>query len=133
MRARFDPSYVKGIIEAKDQSKLYHLLSILEKNLSLPDELWLSLRLQEWSGSDRSGVWEYYEGVSTEKFAKMHQALAFFGLREIADKYSLGMAEWNNSHRCDALEKWLWSNDTGIVEAIFNLAISRKEWLYENC
>ncbi len=43
------------------------------------------------------------------------------------------MAEWNNSHRCDALEKWLWSNDTGIVEAIFNLAISRKEWLYENC
>ena len=91
------------------------------------------MQLQEWCGSDRSGVWQYYEGVDDEKFGEIHQALTRFGLREIADKYSLGMAEWKNSRRCDSLEKWLWSSETGIIEAIFTLTESQKEWLYEHC
>ena len=94
----------------------------------LPDEFWLFCRIYEWAPS-RSGVWQYYEGLSEEEFERVSRALEHFGLVEIAEKYRQGKMTWNGPNLAADLDEWLDTHQRQIHEAVFNLILLRKDCL----
>ena len=126
MGIRFASSYIDRLFTERDMAKLYHLISLMERERVLPEEFWLFSRIQEWLGSTRSGVWQYYETLSGENFNRMHQALLRFDLAEVAEKYAFGRNEWNGPDRAASLDKWIWQHDRQIESAAFDLILQRK-------
>ncbi len=129
MTVRFASSYIGRLFAERDLSGLYHLISVTGQERSLPEQLWLFCRLREWAGSTRSGIWQYYEGLSDEKFERMDRALRLFELAEIAEKYRAGKSTWDGPEHAASLDKWIDAHEQQIDDAAFGLALSQKEWL----
>jgi len=126
MAVRFANSYIERLFAERDMAKLYHLISLMERERILPEEFWLFSRIQEWLGSTRSGVWQYYDTLSDEHFERMHRDLLRFGLVEVAEKYRFGRDVWDGPDRADSLDKWIWKHDAQIESAAFDLILERK-------
>jgi hypothetical protein len=121
MRPRFAESYVENLFARKDLLGLHHLIGVVEKDRELPKQCWLFCRLLEWEGSTRSGVWQYYEGISRGEYEKVVKALDEAGLKELADKYRHGMDVWNTDDRAEDLDKWIDTNQEFIAAELMRL------------
>ena len=82
-----------------------------------------------WSGLAllRSGVWQYYEGLTVDKFARMTRALDQFRLSEIAEKYRFGHRSWSGPDQAASLDEWLDAHKQQIESAAFDLIAARKD------
>ena len=129
MTVRFSSTYIGRLFAERDLSGLYHLISVTGQERSLPEQLWLFCRLREWAGSTRSGIWQYYEGLSDEKFERINRALRLSELAEIAEKYRSGKATRDDPELAARLDKWIDAHEQQIDDAAFELASSQKEWL----
>ena len=128
MNTRFASSYVDRVFAEKELSLIYHLVSVREMARPLPDEFWLFCRIYEWAPA-RSGVWQYYEGLSDEAFIRMSQELERFGLFEIAAQYRLGRKTWNGPDRAAAVDEWLDLHAQRIHDAAFALIFDLRDCL----
>jgi hypothetical protein len=128
MVARFANSYVDRIFAERDLGAIHQLISVLDKQLALPEEFWLFSNVYAWAPT-RSGVWQYYENLPDGVFQQMSQALRRFGLVEIAEKYELGRSTWAGPDRAAALDRWLDTHAQQIHDAIFALILVRKDCL----
>ena len=128
MKARFTSAYIDRVFSEEDLGLIYHLICVRELERALPDEFWLFCRIFEWAPA-RSGVWQYYEGLTEEAFMRMNQALERFGLFEIAAQYRLGRKTWNGPDRAAAVDEWLDSQAQRIQDAAFALIVDLKDWL----
>ena len=128
MSVRFANSYVDRLFEQRDLDGLYHLISVVDKDKSLPEEFWLFCRVFEWAPA-RSGVWQYYEGLPEEKFERICRDLDRFGLIEVAEKYRLGKSTWNGPDRAASLDTWLETHAPEIHDSVFQLIVARKNCL----
>lgn len=133
MAIRFANSYINRLFVERDMTGLHHLISVLERDRSLPEEFWLFCRVLEWIGSTRSGVWQYYEGLSDEMFDRMSQALQRFGLAEIADRYRFGRTVWDGPDQAASLDEWIDKHEQQIESAVFDLILRRKDCLKDEC
>ncbi len=127
MAVRFANSYVERLFEERDMLGLYHLISVVSAERQLPEEFWLFSRLLEWVGSTRSGVWQYYEGLSEETFARMTRALKQFGPSEAVERYQFGKNLWDGPDQAASLDAWIDSHRQQIEDAAFNLIAARKD------
>jgi len=107
MVARYAKSYVDRLYETKDVFALHGVVNVVSKNRDLPEQFSLFLRFWEWCCSTRSGIWQYYESISTEEFESMAQALERFGFKELTERYRSGMASWKEPQRCKELDHWI--------------------------
>jgi hypothetical protein len=130
MTVQFANSYIDRLFVERDMTGLHHLVSVVERNHKLPEEFWLFCRLLEWVGSTRSGVWQYYEGLSQEAFDQTNQALVRFGFFEIAERYRFGRAAWSGQDQAASLDEWIDSHEKQIQNSAFDLILRRKESLY---
>lgn len=121
MAVRFANSYVEKIFAERDMLGLHHLIRVVGAERQLPEPFWLFCRLLQWAGSTRSGVWQYYEGLSDDKFTRMSRALEQFGLSEIAQKYESGRSSWNGPDQAASLDEWIDAHYRQIESAAFEL------------
>ena len=128
MVVRYANSYIDRLFAERDLISLYQVISVIGKERALPEEFWLFCRVYEWAPS-RSGVWQYYEGLSDDDFEHMAGALERFGLGEIAEKYRLGKETWNGPDRAADLDSWQEANEHQIHDSVFRLIAARKELL----
>ena len=131
MSVRFSDAYVDRLFEQRDLPGLHHLISVPGRDRDLPCELWLFCRMLEWMGSTRSGVWQYYEGVSQETFQKISGSLDKYGFAELAEKYRHGKEAWDGSERAASLDKWIDTHEVQIEEWLLDLAIRARDSLKE--
>ena len=129
MAVRFANSYVERLFAERDIFGLHHLISVVGAERQLPEEFWLFCRLLEWVGSTRSGVWQYYEGLSEDTFERMSRALEQFGLSEIAERYRFGKSSWSGPDQAASLDEWLDAHEQQIENAAFELVAARKKAL----
>jgi hypothetical protein len=128
MSVRFANSYIDRLFAEKDFAAIYHLISVVSKERSLPEEFWLFSRIYEWAPA-RSGVWQYYESLKDSDFNRISQSLDRFGLEAIAQKYREGKASWNGPTRAVDLDKWLDTHTQEIHDQIFDLIAPLKDCL----
>jgi len=127
MAVRFARSYVDRLFAERDILGLHHLISVVGAERELPEEFWLFNRLLEWVGSTRSGVWQYYETVSVDTFAKMNRGLQRFGLSEIAERYNYGKTARDGPDQASSLDRWIDPNRPQMESAAFGLIAARRE------
>lgn len=130
MTVCFGSSYVDKLFVERDMLGLHHLISVVAAERQLSEPFWLFCRLLEWSGSARSGVWQYYETLPEAMLVRMSRALDQAGLPEIALKFQLGRDSWNGSDKAADLDAWLDANEQQIHCAAFELIATRKNELY---
>lgn len=128
MGVRFSNSYIDRLFYERDMPGLYHLINIVNRDRELPEEFWLFCQVYEWAPS-RSGIWQYYEGLSQEKFEQMSHALERFGLIDVAEKYRLGKTIWKDADRGASLDAWLDGHQQDIYNTIFRLIEPYKDYL----
>jgi hypothetical protein len=126
MPVRFASSYVDRLFAERNMVGLHHLISVIEPDRALPDEFWLFCRLLEWVGSTRSGVWQYYEGLSEQTYDRMSHALDRFGLDQIAERYRFGRTAWSGPDQAASLDEWIDEHEAEIESAALDL-ISRQK------
>ena len=126
MITRFAKSYVDRLFTERDILGLYHFFSVLGEQHQLPEECWLFCRLLEWTGSTRSGVWQYYDTISADTFERVILELERFRLSDIAEKYRSGS---NISEETSKLDKWIDAHEAEIYNAALKLIEPRKEEL----
>jgi hypothetical protein len=131
MAVRFASSYVEKLFAERDMLGLHHLISVVSAERQLPEEFWLFSRLLEWAGSTRSGVWQYYEGLSPDTFTRMTRALDGFGLSEIAERYRFGQSAWEGPDEAASLDQWIDAHEQQVESAAFELIASRKDDLID--
>jgi hypothetical protein len=129
VEARFARSYIDRLFSEKDYGLIHHLISVIEMQKELPEEFWLFCRIFEWAPS-RSGVWQYYEGLPSELFERVEKDLDRFELVEIAEKYRIGKAVWEQPEEIRKLDKWQRQNASRIHDAVFGLIAPLKDDLY---
>ena len=122
-------SYIDKLFTERDMLGLYQVIIAIEQDRALPVEFWLFCRLLEWSGSTRSGIWQYYEGLPDEQFERISRDLDRFGLAEIADKYRSGRDLWNKPDRADSLDEWVDAHEQQIELAAFDLIFGHRDFL----
>jgi hypothetical protein len=127
MVIRFANSYVERLFAERDMPGLFHIIGMVGADRQLPEEFWLFCRLLEWAGSTRSGVWQYYEGLSGDTFARMSRAWEHFGLAEIAERYRSGKSSWDGPERAASLDEWIDAHEQQIESAAFELIAPRKD------
>ena len=129
MEPRYSNSYVERLVLERDRDRLYQLLSVLARRAILPEELWAFNRMMEWLGSTRSGVWQYYEGIPEDVFARLRNWLLRVGWQELHARYTEGMAELSAGGNCAQLDRWLDEHDEDIVAALWHLVAPQIGWL----
>jgi hypothetical protein len=130
MPAPIAKAYVDRLFAEKDLGEIYWVISVVEKERELPEEFWLFSRIYEWPPSSEG--WQYYEGLSIEKFKRISDGLERFGLAEIAEMYRLGQRTWDGPTRATEVFAWLDVHADGIHDAIFRLIEQKKDRLAED-
>jgi hypothetical protein len=127
MGVRFTKGYVDEVFAGRDYSRLYHLISLVDEEPDLPEELWLFNRMFEWSCSD----WQFYEHISVEKFHRILADLEQVGLDAISQKFREGKLVWDDPELLPAFEGWLEAHAKQIAATIFVLAERRRGFLLQ--
>ncbi len=128
MTVRFARKYIDSLFADADLMGLYHVVGVLERKTPLPDRLWLFCRLLEWAPA-RSGIWQYYNGLSVTKFERMARALEDAGLTLLAEKYRIGRTTPTDPDQGDSLDKWLDCHEQQINHEALGLAQCEREWI----
>jgi hypothetical protein len=128
MPVRFSDSYIDGLFAERDLDAIYHLITVIAKERSLPEQFWLFCRIYEWAPA-RSGVWQYYEGLQDSDFSRISEALDRFKLGELAKKYREGKTSWNGPTKASDLDAWLDAYASAIHRQVFELIAPLKDYL----
>jgi len=104
---RYASAYIDRVFAERDEIALYQIVGAISAERQLSEEFWLFCRLQEWTGSTRSGVWQYYEGLPEETFRRVSAGLEQRGLNKIADQYRFGKSFWDTPDQAAGLDRWL--------------------------
>ena len=131
MVARYAKSYVDRLYEAKDIFALHGVISVVGRHRDLPEQFSLFLRLWDWCCSTRSGIWQYYEGVSADEFESLAGALERFGLHELSKRYRSGMSTWKEPEGCGELDRWIENHWPELEATAFRLIADSRECLYD--
>lgn len=126
MTVRFANSYVDKLFAERDLPGLHHLIGVVSAERQLSEQFWLFCRLLEWSGSTRSGVWQYYEILLDDMFVRMSRSLEQFGLSEIALQYRSGRHSWSGPDQASSLDAWMDAHEQQIQSAAFELIAGLK-------
>jgi hypothetical protein len=129
MIARYASSFIDQLFAQGDLATLHQVISVVEENRSLPEECWLFCRVIEWTGSRRSGIWQYYESLSEATFDRLNAGLDRFGLTDAAESYRSGRNHWHDERKMSHLETWLRENESGLETAMLGLIRPHKELL----
>ena|SRR5215207_4342207 len=127
MGVRFTKGYVDEVFAARDYWRLHHLISLVNKEPDLPEELWLFNRIFEWSCSD----WQYYEHIRVEEFQRILTDLEQFGLGAIGKKFREGKLVWDDPELLPAFEAWLQAHAKEIAASVFALAERRRDFVLQ--
>ncbi|TWT89578.1 hypothetical protein [Neorhodopirellula pilleata] len=130
MPVQYAKTYIDRAVDANDLSTLYNLINVLDAERDLAEPLRLFLRLWEWIGSTRSGVWQYYENVRISDFNSIAAMMDRCQLTEIAARYRAGMECWEEPRYCDDLDKWIDTNESMLEETAIRLIKPHREQLY---
>jgi hypothetical protein len=122
-------SYIDRLFADEDLDSIYLVISAVEQTRLLPEEFWLYRRIYEWAPV-RSGVGQYYEGLSEANFNRISSGLDRFGLREIATFFRSGRDTWRDSKKIAQLDAWLAANSRAIHAAVFKLIRPHKDLLF---
>ena len=128
MIARYAASFIDSLFVQEDLLTLHQVVSVVERTRSLPEEYWLFCRVYEWACA-RSGIWQYYEGLSEATFSRVALGLERFGLHEIAEKYRSARTEWRDQAKMARLDAYLEANSRNIHAAVFALIQPHKNLL----
>ncbi|HWB59656.1 MAG TPA: hypothetical protein VG733_09190 [Chthoniobacteraceae bacterium] len=129
MTVKFADSYIDRLFAEKDIPLLHQMVSAVSKERPLPDEFWLFRRLVEWSGSSKSGVWQFYEGIDEPEYEQIAHALPWFDLHEIAEQFRGGKNSSLAPDRGATLGQWIDAHEQEIHAAAFNLILPYKDLL----
>ena len=132
MAVQYAKTYIDRAFVGQDLPSLYNVICALEPERDLPEPLTLFLRLWEWIGSTRSGVWQYYENIRMADFNEISSMMDRNELTQIASRYRAGMDCWDEPRYCDDLDSWIDTNETMLEEAAFGLIEPHRESLYPN-
>ena len=127
MALRYTDSYIDDLFEQQNLPGIYELISSIDKE-DLPEEFWLFCRTYEWVPS-RSGVWQYFEGLTPDQFQLNQQLLRKHGLTELADRHLSGSRAWEDEDEMAILDQWLDDNYESIHSHIFELIQGRRDAL----
>ncbi len=130
MAVQYAKTYIDRAVDANDLPTLYNLITVLDAERHLAEPLRLFLRLWEWIGSTRSGVWQYYENVRISDFNSIAAMMDRCHLTEIAARYRTGMECWEEPRYCDDLDKWIDTNESMLEETAIRLIEPHREQLY---
>jgi hypothetical protein len=119
--ALYAKSYVADLIEARDVFGLQQVVAAEARQRALPEEFWLFGELLAWSGSTRSGVWQYYESVRSKDFKRALRGLKQFGLDELARWYENGRDTWKDPEPCQELDQWLTDHEEQVHATLLRL------------
>jgi hypothetical protein len=72
----------------------------------MSDACELFRRVLEWSGSTRSGVWQYYESLKEEAFSEVSRLLTKFEMGEVLARYREGREVWRSEAAISAIDRW---------------------------
>jgi hypothetical protein len=128
MSAPLAKTYVEQLFAEKNLGDIYWAISIVERDRKLPEEFWLFSRVYELAPA-RSGVWQYYEGLSDEQFKRVSDDLDRFGLDEIAKQYRLGRRTWDGPTQAAEVDRWLDAHADEIHDAAFRLIADKQAHL----
>ncbi|MDB2687685.1 hypothetical protein N9Y42_10785 [Mariniblastus sp.] len=130
MNVRYSKAYIDRAIEQEDLPTLYDVVRTISAKRKLPEQLVLFLRLWEWIGSTRSGVWQYYESVPISEFDYVSAMLDRGALQELATRYRDGMACWEESRYCNGLDAWIETNESMLEVYLMQLINPHQSSLY---
>jgi len=131
MVARYAKSYVDRLYQTKDIFALHSVICVVGRRRDLPEQFSLFLRLWDWCCSTRSGIWQYYEGVSADEFESLAGALERFGLHEFSKHYRSGMRTWKEPEGCGELDRWIENHWPELEATAFRLIADSRDCLYD--
>jgi hypothetical protein len=121
MITRYAPAFIDGLFSEGDLTTLHQVISVIETARSLPEEYWLFCRVIEWTGSERSGIWQYYESLTEAQFDRVSSGLIRFGFAEVAEIYRSGRNQWQDERKMADLDAWLRANSGWLEAAMLEL------------
>jgi hypothetical protein len=120
MVVRYSAEYLDKIFADEDLLAIYETIEVVSRARSMPEEFWLFCRIYEWAPS-RSGVWQYYENLSDQKFERVSAALERCGLHDAARRYRSGKDARQDTEKMQALDSWLDTNAARLHASLFAL------------
>jgi hypothetical protein len=78
----------------------------------------------------RSGIWQYYEGISPDYVEETASMLERHHLGEIASRYRAGLNNWKEPEHCGDLDDWIEENWGVMKKAALDLVKGSLESLY---
>lgn len=132
MSVQYAKSFIDRAYESKDVFEIYSIVCTLSRERDLPEPLKVFARLWEWCCETRSGIWQYYESISSDDVEKMASVLERHHLGEIASRYRAGFSNWKPPHYCSDLDDWIDENWDMLEEAALSLVLNNRESLYPN-
>lgn len=130
MTVQYAKAFIDRAVDANDLFTLYDVICVLDVERDLAEPLRLFLRLWEWTGSTRSGIWQYYENIGIADFDETAKMMDRCGLNEIAARYRAGMEYWEEPRYCDDLDVWIETNEPMLDETSMRLIEPFREQLY---
>lgn len=130
MTVQYAKSYIDSAVDSNDLSTLYNVIRVLDADGNLAEPLGLFLRLWEWTGATRSGVWQYYESIRIVDFNTISAMMERNELTEINARYRGGMDCWEEPRYCDDLDAWIQANEILIEETAMLLIEPHRKALY---
>jgi hypothetical protein len=127
---QYAKAFIDRIIDANDLFMLYDVVRVLDAERDLAEPLHLFMRLWEWTCATGSGVWQYYENLSTSDFDTIATMMDRHQLSEIAVRYRAGMECWKESGYSDDLDAWIENNESMLEETAMRLIKPHREQLY---
>jgi hypothetical protein len=132
MSVSYAPIFIEELFARRDLVGLHTLISARSRTREMPDVCKVFCRVLEWSGSTRSGVWQYYEGLKEEDFAEVCRLLTKFGMDEVLARYREGRNVWKSESAIAVVDRWIDDHEGEIHETIFTLLKSATEELKKN-
>ena len=130
MSVQYAKTFVDRACESKDVFALYSIVNSIGREKVLSEPLKAFIRLWDWCCMTRSGIWQYYEGISLESVEETATMLERNDLGEVALRYRAGFRNWQKPHYCGDLDNWIDENWDAIEAAALNLVKSNLGSLY---
>jgi hypothetical protein len=118
MSVAYAPVFIDELFTRRNLVGLHTLICVRSRARKMPDACELFRRVLEWSGSARSGVWQYYENLKEEDFSEVCRLLSSFGMIDVLVRYREGREVWQNDEATAALDRWIDGHEKEIEDAI---------------
>ncbi len=124
MGRRFSTDYLRERLREKDITSLYNVVTSSSAHDrcrdrdGLPEALFLFVRVWEWWGAARSGVWQFYESLDAGTAHAIVEAMRRAGWSDVQDQFERGLKHWQQEHVAGAVDDWLDENDGRLRDLI---------------